>query len=129
MVWTSPDAQTWTLGRDLTTDVVWSTPFVDVTWGNGRFVALDGPAYGGDSPVFTSVNGFSWRPDSTIANLPLMTAVNSKPGEFAAVGATYLQTSPDGLTWAVSPLSSCGNGELWDGSRYVAVGTSICKSR
>jgi len=129
VVWTSSDAETWTLGRDLTNDVVWSMPFVDVTWGNGRFVAVDGPAFGGDSPMFTSVDGFRWQPDTTIPNLPMMNAVTSKPGEFVAVGASYLQTSPDGLQWTVSPLKGCGNDVLWDGTRYVAVGTSICKSQ
>jgi hypothetical protein len=129
VIWTSPDAETWTQGRDVTTDVVWSMPFFDVTWGNGRFVAVDGPAFGGDSPMFSSADGFHWLPDTTVANLPTMNAVTSKPGEFVAVGATYRQTSPDGLQWTVSPLNGCGNGVLWDGTRYVAVGTSICTSQ
>jgi hypothetical protein len=129
VVWTSPDAQAWTLSRDMTTDVVWSMPFVDVTWGNGRFVAVDGPAFNGDSPVFASVDGLRWLPDTTAASLPMTNAIASKPGEFVAVGADYLLTSPDGLKWAVSPLSGCGNGVLWDGTRYVAVGTSICRSQ
>jgi hypothetical protein len=129
VVWTSPDAETWTLSRDVTTDVVWSMPFFDVTWGNGRFVAVDGPAFGGDSPVFTSVDGLRWLPDTTAANLPTMNAVASKPGEFVAIGASYLQTSQDGRNWAVSQLSGCGNSVLWDGARYVAVGTSICRSQ
>jgi hypothetical protein len=129
VVWTSPDAATWTLSRDLTTDVVWSMPFVDVTWGNGRFVALDGPAFNGDSPVFTSTDGLRWLPDTTAANLPMMNAIASKSGEFVAVGTTNLQTSQDGTNWTASPLSGCGNDVLWDGTRYVAVGTSICRSQ
>jgi hypothetical protein len=40
------------------------------------------------------------------------------------VGTTHLQTSQDGLNWTVSPLAGCGNAVLWDGTRYVAVGTS-----
>ena len=129
VVWTSPDADHWTLSRDMTTAVVWSAPFTDVTWGNGRFVALDAPEFHGDFPVFTSADGLSWRPDTMTVNLPWVNAVTSGPGEFVAVGPEYMQTSADGRQWTVFAWSGCGNGVVWDGARYVAVGTSICTSK
>jgi hypothetical protein len=68
--------------------------------------------------------------DRNAADLPETNAVTGKDGDFLAVGDVYRQTSPDGLTWTVSSHpTGCGKGVLWDGSRYVSVGTSICKSQ
>lgn len=130
LVWTSTDLLAWSESRDFTNDVVWAMPFVDLAWGSGRFVALDGSGASGGAPVFASVDGLHWGVDLNTADLPEMRAVAAKDGEFLAVGDSYKETSTDGSTWTVSShLTGCGNGVVWDGSRYVSVGTSICRSQ
>jgi hypothetical protein len=131
VVWTSTDAQLWTLAiGGLPSTAVWPVPLTDVTWANGRFVAVDSDGMTGGAPVFTSVDGVSWEVDRNTADLPRMNAITAKNGEFLAVGDSYKETSSDGLTWTVSShLAGCGNGVVWDGNRYVSVGTSICKSQ
>ena len=132
VVWVSADANAnaWTK-YDIPTDAVWSVLLRDIVWGNGGFVAVqDVDSMSGGTPVFVSADGIHWIVDTTIAKLPPMIAITSKPGEFLAVGGAYRQVSPDGLTWTVSSHpAGCGNAVLWDGSRYVAVGgSSICRS-
>jgi len=131
VVWTSTDAQVWTLASGgLPTTVVWAGPLTDVTWANGRFVTVDMSGWHGGAPVFASVDGVSWEVDRNTDDLPQMNAVTAKNGEFLAVGDSYKETSTDGLTWTVSSHpAGCGNAVLWDGNRYVSVGASICKSQ
>jgi hypothetical protein len=130
VVWVSADANAWTQ-YDIPPDAVWSVTLRDIAWGNGVFVAVqDVDSMEGGTPVFASADGMHWTVDTTSAKLPPMNAITSKPGEFLAVGGGYRQVSPDGLNWTVSSHpAGCGNGVLWDGSHYVAVGaTSICRS-
>ena len=61
-------------------------------------------------------------------NLPVMNAVTSGPAGYLAVGPDYRMSSGDGLTWVTTPMVNCGNGVVWDGARYVAVGQAVCKS-
>jgi hypothetical protein len=129
VVWVSPDTNAWTK-YDIPPDAVWAGPMSDIVWGNGEFVAVQNvPAFDGNTPVFTSLDGIHWTVDTTNTNLPPMKAITSRPGEFLAVGGGYRQVSPDGLNWTVSSHpAGCGNGVLWDGKRYLAVGsTSICR--
>jgi len=130
VVWVSAGADVWTK-YGISGDLVWSAALSDVVWGNGRFVGVQNvPAWGGNNAVVSSTDGVHWTSDTTSANLPVMNAITSKPSEFVAVGGTYRQTSPDGQSWTVfENPADCGNGILWDGSRYVSVGTSICKSQ
>lgn len=120
--WTSTDAEVWTLrtvpgyaGQNLR----------DITWGNGRFVAV---GWGGVPAVFTSSDGINWQVNSGDASLPAMNAVTTGVINYLAVSNTYREVSADGLTWSLLPSSDCGNDVLWDGLRYVSVGVSICRS-
>jgi hypothetical protein len=131
VVWVSPDANAWTPSA-IPPDAVWSVPLRDVVWDKKRgFVAVqDVSGFDKNTPVFTSLNGTHWTVDTTTTNLPPMKAIASRPDEeFLAVGGAYRQVSPDGLNWTVSSHpAGCGNGVLWDGRRYLAVGgTSICR--
>jgi hypothetical protein len=129
VVWVSPDANAWTQYH-MPPDVIWSVPLRDIVWGNGEFVAVqDVPGFDGNTPVFTSLDGVHWTVDTTITTLPPMKAITARPGEFFAVGGAYSQVSSDGLNWTVSSHpAGCGNDVLWDGGRYLAVGsTSICR--
>ncbi len=120
--WTSTDAEVWTRqsvsasGRQY---------LRDITWGNGRFVAV---GWGGAPAVFTSADGITWQGNSGSEPLPAMNAVTTAVNRYLAVSNTHRETSADGLAWSSAPSQDCGNGVLWDGTRYVSVGSSICRS-
>lgn len=129
VVWVSPDANAWT-PYAIPPDAVWLVPLRDIVWDNNAFVAVqDVDSMEGGTPVFASADAMHWTVDTTSAKLPPMNAITSRPGEFLAVGGAYRQVSADGLNWTVSSHpAGCGNGVLWDGRRYLAVGsTSICR--
>jgi len=122
--WTSTDAENWTR-RDMPGAPAFKHNLRDIAWGNGRFVAV---GWGGAPAVFTSTDGIDWRGDSGSDPLPAMNAVTTGVDRHLAVSNTFRQTSFDGMTWTVVPSTDCGNGVLWDGTRYVSVGASICRS-
>lgn len=128
-VWVSADAEQWTQSAPLPSEAVWSEPLFDITWGNGRFVAVGDSGWGGGAPAFVSTDGVNWMVDSTITDLPAMHAITTGVNEYVAVGDTHRQRSSDGLLWTATPMTDCGNGILWDGTRYVAVGAAICRSQ
>lgn len=125
--WVSSDLNGWT--ASVLPEAVWLVAPSDITWGNGRFVAVN-PVPGWDSgpPTFVSTDGRNWQASAATLNLPGMEAVTSGPDGFLAVSGFYRMSSPDGLAWTVSPMVGCGNAVLWDGARYISVGSSICKS-
>jgi hypothetical protein len=130
--WVSADAETWTRATSLP-EVVALFPWNDITWGNGRFVAVGwmpgSYPTGAHTPVFTSVDGMIWQTGPAVAQLPPMRAVTTGPNEYLAVGDSYRETSPNGIDWTISQATAaCGNAVLWDGTHYVAVGQSICRS-
>ncbi len=120
--WTSTDADVWTQ-RTVPGNAGYNLR--DITWGNGRFVAV---GWGGVPAVFTSSDGINWQGNLGDAPLPAMNAVTTGVTHYLAVSNTYRELSADGLTWAVIPSLDCGNDVLWDGLRYVSVGSSICMS-
>lgn len=135
-VWVSTDAETWTAGS-VPLDAVALFPWTDITWGNGRFVAVGAtPGWyppnsfppGAHTPVFTSIDGMSWLTGPPSAMLPPMRAVTAGANEYLAVGDTNRESSANGIDWTVTTASGCGNAVLWDGTHYVAVGQSICRS-
>lgn len=126
--WRSTDAMTWS-SPVIIVDAIWAVTMSDISYGNGRFVGVNPVAdFYGDAPVLLSTDGVSWRADAMPGNLPVMNAVTSGPAGHLAVGPDYRMTSADGLTWATTPMAGCGNGVVWDGARYVAVGQAVCKS-
>ena len=131
-VWVSTDAENWTTGSIPPEPAIALVPWSDVTWGNGRFVAVcAAPGWfpqGAHTPVFTSIDGMSWQASASGAVLPPMRAVTSGANEYLAVGDTHRETSANGIDWTVTTASGCGNAVLWDGAHYVAVGPSICRS-
>lgn len=128
-VWVSTNLDTWTAGA-LPSSAVWMFPPSDIAWGHGRFVAVSpAPGWNSGAPTFVSTDGRNWQGSPASPNLPGMEAVTSGADGFLAVGSSYRMSSPDGLTWTVSPMNGCGNAVLWDGVRYVSVGSSICKSQ
>ena len=62
--------------------------------------------------------------------LTAMNAVTSGPSRYVAVHPVYREISQDALLWTELPATggACGNGVLWDGLRYVAVGSVVCTS-
>jgi hypothetical protein len=122
--WTSTDAETWTR-IDMPGAPASRQVLRDVTWGNGRFVAV---GWGGAPAVYSSTDGVHWQGNVGAESLPAMNAVTAGPSRFVAVSNAYRETSADALAWTVLPSPDCGNGVLWDGQRYVSVGVSICRS-
>lgn len=121
--WMSADGATWTRH---TIPGYSGQVLRDVTWGNGRFVAV---GYGGNPAVFTSVDGLVWQGNTGTEPLSAMNAVTAAGGRYLAVSNTYRETSTDGQTWTMVPSNAaCGNDVLWDGRRYVSVGSVICRS-
>ena len=128
-VWVSTDAETWMAGSVPPAPAVALVPWSDVTWGNGRFVAVGPvPDFYGHTPVFTSTDGISWQASPSRAVLPPMRAVTAGANEYLAVGDANRESSVNGIDWTVTSASGCGNAVLWDGVHYVAVGQSICRS-
>jgi hypothetical protein len=130
--WVSDDTETWVPAL-VGADAVALFPWSDVTWGNGRFVAVGTmPGWypsGAHTPVLISVDGMTWQTGPSAAQLPPMRAVTAGPNEYLAVGDSYRETSTNGIDWTISSASfACGNAVLWDGMRFVAVGRSICRS-
>ena len=91
---TSPDGVNWTSHPALST-----TDWKDITYGNGKFVAV---ASGGSATIATSPNGVTWTSaTSSVANLYGVTYGN---GMYVAVSNTAttsanIVTSPDAVTW------------------------------
>ena len=129
LVWVSPDGDQWTQSSPLPNDAVTNSPLRDITWGNGRFVAVGVAGMSGGAPAFVSADGVDWQVDATVTDLPAMNAVTTGANEYLAVGDDHRQLSSDGLLWTATPMTDCGNGIVWDGSRYVAVGAAICRSQ
>lgn len=130
--WRSTNLEDW-IAADLGYEAVALLPLGDITWGNERFVAVGGPGVYNDgttsyghAPTFASADAITWRTGPTTQQLPPVSAVASGASGYMAVGDGHRQTSTDGLNWTVTPMFGCGNGVLWDGSRFVAVGQSIC---
>jgi hypothetical protein len=104
----------------------------DVTWGNGKFVAVGGAddpenweGVPGIGVVLSSDDGFHWT-ESHQVEYRTLEAVSWSGAVFVAVGKGSLAlTSADGLSWSEHQLGS-GFGHLWDlewtGSEFVAVG-------
>lgn len=127
-VWISANADAWTRNA-LPPSAVAFFPPGDITWGSGRFVAVSPvPGFDGHSPTFASAAAIHWQSQPSGVKLPEMNAVAAGINEYVAVGSSYRMRSADGVAWTVSPMSGCGNGVLWSGSRYVSVGDSICLS-
>lgn len=114
VVWSSPDALTWTqresgVGRDGGT-------LFSVAFGAGRFVAV-----GTGGTVVTSTDGAAWTQVSS-GSTETLGAVVHGGGRFVALGAggrTF--TSLDGLAWAAGPTLARAMTYLAFGAgRYVA---------
>jgi hypothetical protein len=112
-VYSSSDVATWTLRT------AGSTTFNDVIFANSLFVAV-----GNNGTVYTSPDGITWTAQS--AGGSSFFRVIYANSLFVAVGSITIYTSPDGVTWTsrASPVSSQFNDVTWNGSVFVAVGSS-----
>lgn len=86
---TSPDGSNWTVQTLVTNDGDY-VAFSDVTFANGRFVAV------ANSAIATSLDGTNWHVLRT--NLSLH-SVTGGAGRFVAVGGSTLASSADGTNW------------------------------
>jgi hypothetical protein len=95
---TSPDGTNWTV-QTLVTNEGDYVYFRDLTFANGRFVAVD------LSTIATSVDGTNWHVLRT--NLYLH-SVAGGAGRFVAVGGNTLATSTDGTNWVTQTSNDPG---------------------
>jgi hypothetical protein len=88
---------------------------LDITWGNGQFVAV-----GYSGTVVTSPDGLTWTSHATPTTANLVSVVWSGT-QYVATGIGTILTSPDGSTWTarVSPTSNEINEVAWSGVRFV----------
>jgi hypothetical protein len=95
---TSADGTNWTV-QTLVTNEGDYVYFRDLTFANGRFVAVD------PSAIATSVDGTNWNLLRT--NLYL-SSVAGGAGRFVAVGGNTLATSTDGTNWVTQNSNDPG---------------------
>ena len=103
-----------------------SEPWLSVTYGNGRFVAV-----GNNSGVMTSFNGATWT-QQTSASVSRWFAVTYGNGVFVAVAANspgnQVMSSTDGINWTsrTTPASAANTWRsvTYGNGRFVAVASS-----
>jgi Immunoglobulin I-set domain len=114
LVFTSPDALTWSNRTSGT-----SSTLYDVAFGNGIFVAT----IAGSSNVLTSPNGITWTTRGTVVGGNYDTVV-FRDGLFYGAG-TRIATSPDGIAWTDRGAPSAQLiGMEKAGNAYVAYGST-----
>lgn len=110
----------WTLGASST-----SKTWTNVTYGNGLFVAIGGPA--GTDCVMTSSDGISWTTRTTPSVTTSWYGIAYGNGLFVAVGVdaagSCVMTSPDGISWTSRTPSANLNwlAVTYGNSLFVAV--------
>ncbi len=99
---------------------------VSVTYGNGRFAALTNFIgwfpWGGEydsSTVLTSSNGAAWNTSAHIIGLSSLTYGK---GQFVAVGAGTILTSPDAAAWTAAYLDTTGGYDNGSGFKSAVYG-------
>jgi hypothetical protein len=109
-VLTSSDGLNWTLQNLATNEFGSYLNFRDVTFGDGRFVAV------GDTVVATSTNGTNW----TAGNADFHASkIVFGEGRFVAIAWNLIATSVDGINWSVQltdtafPLVDLAYGAGW----------------
>jgi hypothetical protein len=90
---TSPDGLTWNL-QQLTNGYSYNY-FEDITFGNGRFVAVT------SSLLSMSTDGTNWFSMTTVG----LSGVAAGNGKFVAVGPGVIMTSSDGTNWLTQTSS------------------------
>ena len=111
----SPDGLNWT-AQELITNTSSSVSFSDVTFGNGRFVAVAG------SLAATSTDGTNWTSAPTAGWLYSVAAGN---GKFVGVGYLTNAFSTNGVDWTYQASSSAEPlvDVAFGGGFFVAIGT------
>ena len=110
---TSPDGINWT---KRSSDI----SLVDITYGNGTFVAV-----GGNGAILTSPDGSVWTSINADITYLSLGAVTYGNGTFVAVGGNgIILTSPDGATWTPrdSRITDPLDGVTFGNGTFVAVG-------
>jgi hypothetical protein len=129
-VWTSPDALSWSVGTLPNLPAAPQFTLRDVVWGHGQFVAA---GWGGTLPpiavrssaTLASLDGTSWQPNTTALALSGLNAIGVGPTRFLRVSTTESSISTDGRNWSTRvDASTPGNGVLWDGVRWIGVGSN-----
>jgi hypothetical protein len=129
-VWTSPDALSWSPGTLPSMPAAPQFTLKDVVWGHGQFVAA---GWGGTLPpiavrssaTLASPDGTSWQLNTSALPLSALNAVGVGPTRYLLVSTTETSTSTDGRNWSIRvDAGTPGNGALWDGVRWIGVGSN-----
>ena len=129
-LWTSLDALSWSPGTLPSMPPAPQFTLRDVVWGHGQFVAA---GWGGTLPpiavrssaTLASSDGTSWQLNTSALPLSALNAVGVGPTRYLLVSTTESSTSTDGRNWSTRvDASTPGNGVLWDGVRWIGVGSN-----
>jgi hypothetical protein len=139
----SVDGTTW-----LTSTLPSVANWVDVTFGNGRFVAIADSSQEGKGKAAYSLDGITWYA-SYLPDNQQYTSIQYAQGLFHVLGANhYGATSPDGINWTTRntsltnvtvtstakdttaatytaltlPTNAYWQDVIWDGAKFIAVG-------
>ncbi len=116
---TSADGSAWTIRQNILINNV-----RDVTFGNGRYVAVNSNA---NSTVAVSVDGINWTTAGNIAGTAnALAGVTYGDGRYVAVGTNVILSSTDGTTWINNSPSGTFtlNGVAFGDGTFLAVGNS-----
>jgi hypothetical protein len=109
----------------------------DITYGNGKFVAVGKRYYGNnfyEPTIVYSMDGKEWTAAedsvSAFSNDEFSYIVWGNNKFVALNGNDKIAHSPDGITWTVENNSSFDNGDVirdiaWGGGKFVAVGYNL----
>lgn len=122
---TSPDGDTWTANEITTIESNFFEPINNITWGNGRYVAV-----GVAGSLYTSPDASSWTArDSKVDNYNHILAAAWGNDTFVAAGTgSNIRTSTDGgITWEAHNFN--GNNQwfsevLWANGQFMVFGNT-----
>lgn len=129
--WTSSNADAWSSAALPPPQAAAQNALQDVVWGHGQFVAV---GWGGTLPplavttstLLSSQDGIGWRVTNVSPPLVEWSAAGVGPTRLLAVSTTHYATTPNGQQWTTTVnASTCGSDVIWDGVRWVGVGSNV----
>ena len=115
---------TWTLRSSSLPATTW---LYGITYGNGQFVAVGGPAQigGGAGVIITSPDGSIWFPQTIPNDTRTLLDVAFGDGLYVAVGNSRPLASPDGESWTASLSGTSFSTVTYGNGMFVAAGGYI----
>lgn len=120
-VMTSSNGTSWSVVSGLSGDLN-LTGWQDVTYGDGKFVAVGLVQGGGSYSTMYSTNGTTWTGNNFSTGSPIEAyGVVYANNKFVVAAGEQIQTSPDGITWTQRSLPGYWNSVAYGNGVFVAV--------